>query len=151
MDAAETETDPAFYHDYGLTIYFTNGSQFSKKGPKAGPVLFGSQLDRTTMVDQFLRCFATLQEDTIDWIGGATHTLDTIPDQSTDLRMHITDTLYHSRAAALGMLSSIGGCVSTTTTTTTTPTTTTTSTNTALATTTTWRQQLLLAEFLSGG
>jgi hypothetical protein len=150
VDTAEPETDPAFYRDYILTIYCTIGSQFSKRGPKAGPIIFGSQLYRTTMIDLFLRCFATLQETTIDWIGGGTHTPDTNPDQSADLRMHITGILYHSRAASLGMLSSIGGCVSRTTTTTVALATTTTSTHTALTTTTTRRQQLL-AEFMSGG
>ena len=148
FDVAEPETDPAFYHNNCLTIYCTIGSQLSKKGPNTGLVMFRSQSDwipaknqiEETMVDQFLRCFATLQENTTDWVLGSTHTLDTIPDQSTDLRMHIAGILYHSRAASLGILSSIGGCVSTTT-----------STHTAPTTTTTRRQQLLLAEFLSGG
>ena len=151
VDTAEPETDPAFYHDYILTIYCTIGSQFSKRGPKAGPIIFGSQLYRTTMIDLFLRCFATLQETTIDWIGGGTHTPDTNPDQSADLRMHITGILYHSRAASLAILSSTGWCVSRTTTTTIALTTTTTSTNTALTTTTARRHQLLLADFMSGG
>jgi hypothetical protein len=103
------------------------------------------------MIDLFLRCFATLQETTIDWIGGGTHTPDTNPDQSADLRMHITGILCHSRAASLGILSSIGGCVSRTTTTTVALTTATTSTHTALTTTTARRHQLLLADFMSGG
>ena len=150
VDTAEPETDPAFYHDYVLTIYCTIGSQFSEKGPQAGPVIFGYQLYRTAMVDLFLRYFATLQKTTIDWIGGGTHT-PANPDHSTDLRVHVTGILYHSRAASLAMLSSTGWCVSRTTTTTIALTTTTTSTNTALTTTTARRQQLLLADFMSGG
>ena len=117
VDTAEPETDPAFYHDYILTIYCTIGSQFSEKGPQAGPVIFGYQLYRTAMVDPFLRYFATLQKTTIDWIGGGTHT-PANPDHSTDLRVHVTGILYHSRAASLAMLSSTGWCVSRTTTTT---------------------------------
>jgi hypothetical protein len=31
-----------------------------------------------TMIDQFLSCFATLYENTIDSIGDAIHTMDTI-------------------------------------------------------------------------
>ena len=113
-------------------------------------------------IDQFLSCFATLQENAIDWIGGAIHTMDTIPsikrlrgnvivggllrvndvsgDQSTDLRVHITGILYDSRAAPVSIVFSIGGCVSTTT-----------STNKAPTTTTARRHQLLLADFMSGG
>jgi hypothetical protein len=117
-----------------------------------------------TMIDQFLRCFATLQENTIDWLVDAIHTMDLCgnmfveglirvtdisEDQSTDFRVHITGNFYNSRAASLGIYSSIGGCVSAATTTTTVSTTTTTLTNAVLTITTTRRQQLLLADFLS--
>ena len=71
---------------------------------------------------------------------------------ASSLRVHITGILYDARAASVGIVSSIGGCVpATTTTTTAAPTTTTTSTNTAPTTTRAKRQQLLLADLLSGG
>jgi hypothetical protein len=154
FDVIEPETYPAFDQDKCLTINCTIGSQLSKKGPNTDPacpaITVGTQSRCATMIDPFLSCSATLQETAIDWIGGGTHT-PANPDHSTDLRMHVTGILYHSRAASLAMLSSTGWCVSRTTTTTIALTTTTTSTNTALTTTTARRHQLLLADFMSGG
>jgi hypothetical protein len=107
-----------------------------------------------------------ITENTIDWLGDAIHIMDlygnmfvggqirvtdVYGDQSTDFRVHITGHFYNSRAASLGLYSSIGGCVSAATTTTTAPTTTATSTNAEPTITTTRRQQLLLADFFSGG
>jgi len=142
------------------------GATSYKNNMKTCPAItVGTQSRCATMIDPFLSCFAMLQVNTIDWLGDAAYTMDLYGnmfveglirvtgvsgDQSTDFRVHITGHLYNSRAASLGIHSSIGGCVSATTTTTTAPTTTATSTN-AAPTTTTTRRQLLLAEFLSGG
>ena len=147
------------YRQFGATSY--------KNNMKFCPAItVGISSRCTTMIDQFLSCFATLQENTIDWIGDAIHTMDLCGNmfveglirvtgvsgvQSTDFRVHIIGHFYNSRAASLGIQSSIGGCVSATTTTTTASTTTTTSTNAAPTITTTRRQQLLLADFFSGG
>jgi len=139
--ASELGIDPTELHCQSDTLAFQNDLD---------PDFSITMIFRwSTTINQITVISATVEVTTIDWIGGGTHTPDTNPDQSADLRMHITGILYHSRAASLGMLSSIGGCVSRTTTTTVALATTTTSTHTALTTTTTRRQQLI-AEFMSG-
>jgi hypothetical protein len=96
--AAEPETDPAFYHDNCLTICCTIGSQFSKKGPNAGPVVFGSTLDRISakykieagpddvyrqfgaiLYENNMQVCPAIPENTIDSIEDAVHTMDAVP------------------------------------------------------------------------